>query len=79
MSEIVIADSSCLIALARTGQMEILRRMFGRIAIPKQRQHFEFSGNGSSGILWDELDEDISVQGLLMGVGDRTRGNRLAA
>lgn len=28
---------------------------------------------------WDALDEDISVQGLLMGVGDRTRGNRMAA
>ena len=47
-------------------------------ASPEQRQHFEFSGNGT-GIHWDELDEDISVQGLLMGVGDRTRGNRMAA
>lgn len=43
-----------------------------------QRQQFEFSGNGT-GIHWDELDEDISVQGLLMGVGDRTQGNRIAA
>jgi len=34
MSEIVIADSSCLIALARTGQMEILRGMFGQVTIP---------------------------------------------
>jgi hypothetical protein len=47
-------------------------------ATPEQRQHFEFSGNGT-GIHWDELDEDISVQGLLTGVGDRTRGNRIAA
>lgn len=47
-------------------------------ATPRQRQQFEFSGNGT-GIHWDELDEDISVQGLLMGVGDRTRGNRIAA
>jgi len=47
-------------------------------ATPQQRQQFEFSGNGT-GIHWDELDEDISVQGLLMGVGDRTRGNRIAA
>jgi len=47
-------------------------------ATPQQRQQFEFSGNGT-GIHWDELDEDVSVQGLLMGVGDRTRGNRIAA
>lgn len=46
-------------------------------ATPQQRQQFEFSGNGT-GIHWDELDEDISVQGLLVGVGDRTRGNRIA-
>ncbi|OYY94171.1 MAG: hypothetical protein B7Y41_07535 [Hydrogenophilales bacterium 28-61-23] len=47
-------------------------------ATPQQRQQYEFSGNGT-GIHWDELDEDISVQWLLMGVGDRTRGNRIAA
>jgi hypothetical protein len=47
-------------------------------ATPQQRQQYEFSGNGT-GIHWDELDEDISVQGLLMGVGDRTRSNRIAA
>lgn len=47
-------------------------------ATPQQRQQYEFSGNGT-GIHWDELDEDISVQGLLMGVGDRTRDNRIAA
>ncbi|OYY94174.1 MAG: hypothetical protein B7Y41_07550 [Hydrogenophilales bacterium 28-61-23] len=47
-------------------------------ATPQQRQQYEFSGNGT-GIHWDELDEDISVQGLLMGVGDRTRGNQIAA
>jgi hypothetical protein len=47
-------------------------------ASPEQLQRFEFSGNGS-GIHWDELDEDISVQGLLMGIGDSTRNGRLAA
>jgi hypothetical protein len=47
-------------------------------ATPQQRQLYEFSGNGT-GIHWDELDEDISVQGLLMGVGDRTRSNRISA
>lgn len=47
-------------------------------ANPEQRERYEFSGGGT-GIHWDELDEDISVSGLLMGVGDRTRTNRMAA
>jgi len=37
-----------------------------------QRDHFIISGGGS-GIHWDDLDEDISVRGLLLGIGDRTR------
>lgn len=34
MSEIVVADSSCLIALARSGQLDVLRALFGQITIP---------------------------------------------
>ncbi len=33
--------------------------------------HYELSGNGE-GIHWPDLDEDISVQGLLAGYGDQT-------
>lgn len=40
-------------------------------AEPRQRERYELSGGG--GIHWDELDEDISVEGLLLGVGDRTK------
>lgn len=47
-------------------------------AKPEQRRHYELSGGGT-GIHWEELDEDISVYGLLMGMGDRTQGNRMAA
>lgn len=28
---------------------------------------------GGTGIHWDALDEDISVEGLLLGIGDRTK------
>ena len=31
------------------------------------------------GLHWDELDEDISVAGLLAGLGDRTRARKAAA
>ncbi len=47
-------------------------------ATTEQLKNYELSGGGT-GIHWDELDEDISVEGLLMGIGDRTRGNRIAA
>ena len=47
-------------------------------ATSEQRLNYEWSGGGT-GIHWDDLDEDISVQGLLMGIGDRTHTRRLAA
>jgi len=40
-------------------------------ASAEQRAKFELSGGGT-GIHWEELDEDISVDGLLRGVGDLT-------
>lgn len=43
-----------------------------------QREGFIISGGGS-GIHWDDLDEDISVSALLLGVGDRTRLARQAS
>jgi hypothetical protein len=33
-------------------------------ATPQQRQHFEISASGY-GIYWPEVDEDLSVEGLL--------------
>jgi hypothetical protein len=43
-------------------------------AQPEQRARYVISGGGS-GLHWDELDEDISVEHLLMGHGDRTIGS----
>jgi hypothetical protein len=40
-------------------------------ATPQQRTHYELSGGGT-GIHWDEIDEDLSVPGLLMGNRDIT-------
>ena len=36
----------------------------------EQRNHYEVSGGGT-GLHWDELDEDISVPGLLAGVAQQ--------
>jgi hypothetical protein len=41
-------------------------------ASPAEREKYVISGGGT-GLHWDDLDEDISVAGLLLGVGDRTR------
>jgi len=38
----------------------------------EQLENYVISGGGT-GLHWDELDEDISVKSLLLGIGDRTR------
>jgi len=45
-------------------------------AKPDQRLKYELSTNG---IHWDELDEDISVEGLLKGNSDSTNIPKVAA
>ena len=49
------------------------RLLHGTVA---QRGNFFLS---PSGIHWDELDEDISIAGLLAGRKDRTKPGKLAA
>lgn len=54
-------------------QLSVPLAYFPRLlhAVKDQLQQFELSGGGT-GIHWDALDEDISVEGLLLGIGDRT-------
>ena len=40
-------------------------------ATDEQRKRYVISGGGT-GLHWDDVDEDISVLGLLLGLGDRT-------
>ena len=47
-------------------------------AAPDQRERYEISGGGS-GLHWDKLDEDISVENLLLGIGDGTKKHLMAA
>ena len=39
-------------------------------ATPRQREHFQILGRGE-GIRWPDIDEDISVEGMLQGVPAR--------
>jgi len=45
---------------------------------PEQRRHWELIGLGQA-IHWPELDEDISVDGILAGRRDQTRARDAAA
>ena len=66
-------DQSLWVALADGRRLSVPLTYFPRLlnATETQRQAFTISGGGT-GLHWDDLDEDISVAGLLMGVGDRT-------
>ena len=43
-------------------------------ATPEQRAKFEIIGDGQ-GVHWPDIDEDISVEGMLYGIPDRRPGN----
>ena len=62
------------VELADGRQLGVPIAYFPRLlnATPEQRSKCTISGGGS-GLHWDDLDEDVSVPALLMGVGDRTR------
>ena len=62
------------VELADGRQLGVPLAYFPRLrrATSAERSKYTVSGGGT-GIHWDDLDEDISVPALLMGVGDRTR------
>ncbi len=66
-------DDSLWVDLADGRRLAVPLAYFPRLlhATPEQREQYEMSGGGT-GLHWDALDEDISVEGLL-GIGDRTK------
>ncbi|MBK9442787.1 MAG: DUF2442 domain-containing protein [Comamonadaceae bacterium] len=78
--ELSFDTSMMWVVLADGRQLGVPLAYFPRLlkASAAQRQRYKLSGGGT-GIHWDELDEDISVQGLLMGVGGRSSTQRIAA
>ena len=68
------------VALEDGRQLAVPLAYFPRLlhAAPEQRERYEVSGGGT-GLHWDDLDEDISVDGLLAGIGDRTVRGRAVA
>ena len=62
------------VKLADGRQLSVPLAYFPRLlhATSDQRASCELS-SGGTGLHWPELDEDISVQGLLLGRGDQTQ------
>lgn len=73
-------DSMMWVDLADGRKLGVPLAFFPRLfnAGPERRLNYVISGGGS-GLHWDDLEEDISVEYLLMGVGDRTVGGKAAA
>ena len=72
-SKVWFDDDNLWVLLSDGRQLSVPLAYFPRLlrATPEQRKKFEMSGNGT-GIHWDEINEDISVPGLLVGQGDMT-------
>ena len=60
-------------------QLSVPLEYFPRLlkASSSQRENYILSGNGT-GIHWEEIDEDISVPGLLLGKRDLTQKKTFA-
>jgi hypothetical protein len=67
-------DDTMWVDLADGRTLDVPLAYFPRLskATPKQRNKLVISGGGS-GLHWEDLDEDICVKSLLLGIGDRTR------
>ena len=75
LAEKVSFDSDSMwVELADGRMLGVPLAYFPRLlnASDKQRQSYTISGGGT-GLHWDQLDEDICVKALMMGIGDRTK------
>jgi len=68
-SEVVISEDELTVQLVDGRRLSVPLVWFPRLVrgSQEQRSHFELIGDGE-GIHWEELDEDISVAGLLRGL-----------
>jgi hypothetical protein len=62
----MVDEDAILVRLADGREISAPLAWYPRLlnATPEQRQRWQLIGNGN-GINWEELDEDISVRGLL--------------
>lgn len=67
--EVDVSEDELMVVLADGRRLSVPLAWFPRLlnATAKQRSNFELLGGGI-GIHWPEIDEDLSVDGLLRGV-----------
>jgi hypothetical protein len=72
-------ENNLWVGLRDGRQLSIPLAYFPRLlkATSEQRSRYVISGGGV-GLHWEELDEDISVAGLLLGKGDATHFRKSA-
>jgi len=72
--EIALTDDELIVVLADGRRIATPLAWFPRLlrATPEQRRHFEILGDGA-GIHWPDVDEDLSVAGLLRGTSSASR------
>jgi hypothetical protein len=72
LTNIEITDSEITAFLADGRRISIPLAWSWRLsdATPKQRQNYEIIGTGQ-GIHWPDIDEDISIEGMLFGIPAR--------
>jgi hypothetical protein len=72
-SKIWFDNDNMWLTLSDGRQLSVPLAYFPRLhkATKQQRGKYELSGGGT-GLHWDEIDEDISVPNLLIGIYDRS-------
>jgi hypothetical protein len=72
--EVTLTEDELIVALADGRRIAVPLAWFPRLlhATPEQRRNFEILGEGV-GIHWPEIDEDLSVGGLLRGTPSASR------
>lgn len=67
--EVEVSEDELSVVLADGRRIAVPLAWFPRLlhATPKERSKFEILGGGV-GIHWPEIDEDLSVEGLLRGI-----------
>jgi hypothetical protein len=72
-TRVAFTSDTFVVSLADGRELSVPLSYFPRLldATEEQRTDYIISGGGT-GLHWESLDEDISVSGLLLGIGDRT-------
>jgi hypothetical protein len=79
-ADVTVTESALRVSLEDGREISVPLAWYPRLrdATPAQRANWRLIGRGE-GLHWPDVDEDISVLGLMAGAGDRLRSGRSAA